>query len=294
MGNVIKSTFVMVATAILAALFSGVAVDAKSTVAVVPVTQAERDEHEVTQLTDSEHKRILASTLQIAMFEHAAEAGSSEAGSQGLGTLVAFGDEMLILTHDHWGHLTPNLNEVIIRDAQGVLLLALDSQAFMSLIAYRDGGAMVLRAPVVVEGLVAAMPAINAVEGDVVWLARRDAARNRDTVEVVPAMVTAVRKAGSGSNMRLRSLDGSVVSPGDSGGGVWANGRLVGNLWAITMESAPSSWRQWFGGVRDWQPTGEIVVGMHPLHPSSVLSDNDLLPIWPSASTTNAARRARS
>ena len=39
---------------------------------------------------------------------------------------------------------------------------------------------------------------------------------------------------------RLRSLDGQPIQPGDSGGGIWFNGVLVGNNWVTLMETNDS------------------------------------------------------
>jgi len=207
---------------------------------------------------------ILASTLQIAMYEYAQEPGGPEPGSRGLGTLVAHDGETLIVTHDHWAHLTPTLHEVEIRNAAGHQLLTLDAAAFHALIAYRDGGTMVLRAPAGLDGLVAAGLGAPAVKGDAIWFARRDPASGRKTVEVIAAAVTAVEHGGGPASMRLRNLDGSAVVPGDSGGGVWANGRLVGNLWAAALTKKDTFWSDWFGGNQA-EPSDLAVAALHPL-----------------------------
>jgi len=40
----------------------------------------------------------------------------------------------------------------------------------------------------------------------------------------------------------LRSLDGLPIVSGDSGGGIWQDGRLVGNMWAtVTKPSATNA-----------------------------------------------------
>ena len=236
-----------------AALLGGVAFRSQQAEATVP------------QLSQIGRAAILASTVQIAMFEHATEAGGSEIGERGLGTLVNHDGVRLILTHDHWAPLTPNLNEVEIHDAQRQLLLTLSAEAFMPLIAYRDGGTMVLRAPAELEGLDAAAPGAAAGEGDVVWFARRDAASGRAMVEVVAATVTGVDGAGSPASMRLRNLDDSAVIPGDSGGGVWANGRLLGNLWAAGVNEERSLWTMLFGGNVDAEPSDLTIVALQPL-----------------------------
>lgn len=219
----------------------------------------------VPQLSEKERATILASTVQIAMFEHATEEGGSERGIQGLGTVVAYGGERLIVTHDHWGPLTPNLNEVEIRDSQGLLLLTLDARALMPLITYRDGGTMVLRAPAALEGPFSAASGAPADEGHIVWFARRAAHSGRATVEVVAATVTHVDGAGTPADMRLRNLDGSAVIPGDSGGGVWADGRILGNLWAAGVREERSWWTMLFGGASEAAPSDLMIVALQPL-----------------------------
>ncbi|MEJ2753258.1 MAG: hypothetical protein P8169_11375, partial [Chloroflexota bacterium] len=71
--------------------------------------------------------------------------------NDGLGTLTRRGDELFIITHDHWLLLNPDsaasLLRVEIHDVEQNLLLQLSGEQFMRLISYRDGGTMVLTAP---------------------------------------------------------------------------------------------------------------------------------------------------
>jgi len=233
-------------------------------VAEVPGTGKVEPEAPMPQPSAAEEAAVLASTLQIAMYEYAQEPGGPEPGSRGLGTLVAHDGETLIVTHDHWAHLTPTLHEVEIRNAAGHLLLTLDAAAFRALIAYRDGGTMVLRAPAGLEGLVAAELGAPAGEGDVVWFARREPLSGRKAVEVVAAAVTAVESAALPATVRLRNLDGSAIVPGDSGGGVWANGRLVGNLWAASLTKKRTFWSELFGGD-EAEPSDLAIAALQPL-----------------------------
>lgn len=216
------------------------------------------------RLSSTEEAAILASTLQIAMYEFAQEPGGAEPGSRGLGTLVADGGETVIVTHDHWAHLTPNLHEVELRDASGRLLLTLDAPAFRALIVYRDGGTMVLQTPAGLESLVPATVGSASAERDVVWFARRDPASGRAAVEVVAAAVTAVESAAQPATVRLQNLDGSAIIPGDSGGGVWANGRLVGNLWAASLTKQRTFWSKIFGDGQA-EPSDRSIAALQPL-----------------------------
>jgi hypothetical protein len=211
---------------------------------------------------------ILASTLQMAMFEFAPAAGGAEPGSRGLGTLVTYRGKTYIITHDHWAHLTPNLHEVELRNAMGELLLTLDARAFRALIAYRDGGTMVLRAPAGLPGLLPAAFGRPAGEEDTVWFARRSATSGRTTVEVVAATVTELEDAARPARMRLRTVDGSAIVPGDSGGGAWANGKLVGNLWAAGVSEPRTFWGNLFGG-NEGQPSDLVIAALHPLGPQA-------------------------
>ncbi len=50
------------------------------------------------------------------------------------------------------------------------------------------------------------------------------------------AQVVAVGDDGQHSVMKLQSVDGQTVIPGDSGGGIWLGGVLVGNMWMTIQE----------------------------------------------------------
>ena len=67
--------------------------------------------------------------------------------------------------------------------------------------------------------------------GAVVQVAHR-AAGNREVVDVLDAEVVSVDPYEGLPVFRLRTPDGQPMLPGDSGGGVWLDGKLVGNLWA--------------------------------------------------------------
>lgn len=181
---------------------------------------------------------ILQSTVQIALYESADRSGV-EAGGRGLGTLVRRNGQTLIVTHDHWTHITANLSAAEFRSADGRLLLTLSGEAFLSLIRHRDGGTLLLTAPAELPALPAAeldVPAESTNRSDTVWMARRVRDNGGATVEVVGASVQAIETAGGLQRLRLRGADGAVVLPGDSGGGVWRTGRFLGNVWSGGLE----------------------------------------------------------
>lgn len=228
-----KFRILLIALMILA---GGMLLQKQQTVAAAPQPSAE------------EEAAILASTVQIAMYEYALEEGGAEPGSRGLGTLVDYGGKQVIVTHDHWEHLTPNLHEVELRDAAGQLLLTLDAMHFRALIRYRDGGTMLLQAPDGLAGIAAAALSAPPAVDDTVTFARRSPQSGRTALEGVVARVTDVESGSGPARLKLRSADGSTVIPGDSGGGVWVNGRLAGNMWAAGVKEQRFFWSDWFGG----------------------------------------------
>lgn len=67
-------------------------------------------------------------------------------------------------------------------------------------------------------------------------------ARQQPGYEVVVARVTAVTEREGIPAYLLQTVDGTPVVPGDSGGGVWFEGQLVGNLWRNqAVETVPTT-----------------------------------------------------
>jgi hypothetical protein len=173
-------------------------------------------------------QHILQSTIQIGMFD------VDEVGTRGLGTVVRHDGRTLIVTHDHWSYLNGTLHQVEFRNAAGGLMLVLDAAEFRSLIQYRDGGTMVMAVPNALAGFVpASLAAPGVVEaGDSIWMARRKRVGNRTTVEVIGAKVNRVVRSHVPAYLEMVGGEDGAVIPGDSGGGVWMDGRFVANVWS--------------------------------------------------------------
>ena len=155
--------------------------------------------------------------------------------ADGLGTLVANGDNSLLVTHDHWSHLDEALGTVTFRAADGSWLADMDLRDFKDLIRNRDGGTMVLAAPTMLKTAVpveTASPQTNILQtGDRGFVAQR--AGDRIVVNEV-SVIDLAEKQGR-PVVRLQSLDGRPVVGGDSGGGVWVNGRFTAVMWTTVM-----------------------------------------------------------
>jgi hypothetical protein len=156
--------------------------------------------------------------------------------AEGLGTVVAVKGRSLLITHDHWSQLTADLGEVQFRDATGVLLAKMDLFRFKRLILSRNGGLMVLVAPGALEDL--------AVEnGRVITKGQLLLAHRQDgQVAVSPVHMATV---GVKDGVVVWRLQGQVVVNGDSGGGVWGDGRLLAVMWtAVMLEDGVGQERQ--------------------------------------------------
>lgn len=163
----------------------------------------------------------------------------------GLGTLVVYGDETLLITHDHWSQFDEALGRVTFAAADGVWLAEMELRDFKRHVRYRDGGTMVLTAPdrlnTAVSGKAEALQTNTLKIGDSVLLAQR--ADNR--IVLTAATVVAQSEKQARLAVRLQTADGQTVAGGDSGGGVWANGRLVATMWTtIMLENTESGERR--------------------------------------------------
>jgi hypothetical protein len=192
----------------------------------------ETPQHSVDEAT---RQRILSATIRITMI--ARESSQTEPGyivSNGLGTLVQDGDASYIVTHDHWSRLARKVRLVRIESAAGELLLDMTPDRFYSLIRYRDGGTMVLVTPPDLTDCLAPVPAIDdekpLQDGQTLAIAFwQPEAEQQVTVE--PVTVEALEEYDGNASIMMRSANGKVVVQGNSGGGIFVESGLVGNMW---------------------------------------------------------------
>lgn len=164
--------------------------------------------------------------------------------AKGLGTLVNSGEEIWLVTHDHWSLLDNTLGMVQIDDAKGERLVEIQLLHFKKLVRYRDGGTMFLEAPKEIEtrGQVnlSWLPICSpgkqeSTPGDVVLLAYRQRDGERG-ISIMEATVENPDTRQGKPIIRLKSSNGESIVGGDSGGGVWLRGNLVGNMWTTVMK----------------------------------------------------------
>jgi hypothetical protein len=206
--------------------------------------------------------QILASTVQIELFGNGRIEGNQRhiQTSRGFGTIVQYEGRRFILTHNHWSIPAAELSRAEIRTAEGVLLLILEGPTFYNLARYRDGGTMLLDPPAeLTEAEAAELGDSSAVQiGSTVWLATYDVDQGH-SIKIDTAWVQKIDTNIVPGRLHLRGQE-TAVNSGDSGGGVWANGKLVANLWTIQVAE-----QTWGLGISLNRSTGSIVAGMQPL-----------------------------
>lgn len=155
--------------------------------------------------------------------------------ADGLGTVVVNGDNLLLVTHDHWSHLNDALGTVTFRAADGSRLADMDLCDFKKHIQNRDGGIMVLAAPDMLKRIVPVEAA--ALQANTLQIGNRGfvAQRAGDRIAVSEVSIVAQAERQGRSVVRLQSVDGQVMVGGDSGGGVWVDGRFVAATWTTVM-----------------------------------------------------------
>jgi hypothetical protein len=200
-------------------------------------------------------RRILDAAVRITMVCPGPDPAQVIVAS-GLGTVASYPGGNLIFTHDHWGETLDNVTQVQFRDAANELLLEMEGDEFEASMLYRDHGTMVIRASEELRpnGMAdaihppsrpAALPtapgergAMN--PGDIV-LVTVQRTGGMPGVEVIEAVVESVAERQERATVQLRTVGGRSLVPGDSGGGVWFKGHLMGNLWAAVVIQATST-----------------------------------------------------
>jgi hypothetical protein len=189
------------------------------------------DQMLVVSISPELEKNILAATIQFQVFN--AEANYFE---QGLATLVKAQGQTILVSHNHWGFLS-SCSKVVILDAESQDIQTLDCRAFKSLILFSSLGTLVLQAPEGLGGTPAELGSMEDIQpGKPVLIAHQNF-QESSSLEVTTGQIqTADDSFHQNRVMRLDLLADGKVRKGDSGGGIWVGGKLVGNLWAYKLE----------------------------------------------------------
>ena len=186
--------------------------------------------------------QILNSTVQIRLFTPIEDAGISDGQavyvmSQGLGSLVEWQGVSVIVSHNHWGEMMDEAEYAQIMDANGDLICKLGLEALNNLILYSDPGTLILAAP---AGLSATSTIADQnttiLADDVVTLVHQDP-ENIDRLVLLQARVVKLQDYKGQPVYKLALIDDIQIISGDSGGGIWSENVLVGNMWASYFDT---------------------------------------------------------
>jgi hypothetical protein len=163
--------------------------------------------------------------------------------ADGLGTVVKHGGETLIVTHDHWSLLDRKSGFIRLGDAAGVQFMKIELDEFRNHIIYRDGGTMVLNASFWINGDEPGATELfdsygQSVEGTGLGVGASVQVAYRDQLGVVTiaeATIAGTDQKVSREVIRLRFDGGQYLDWGDSGGGIWYQGRLLANTWTAII-----------------------------------------------------------
>ena len=205
---------------------------------------------------------MLQTSIQITMVDHVLEKMETTTDdpdqeevfqkvartTSGLGTLVNHDGEVLLISHDHWSLFTsitaPDV--VIFRDAEGFLLFEMAGRDLLPLILFHDSGTFILKAPEALATRAVATADIGSFEnlspGDIVHVVHHPSSQ-ADQLSVMAVEIIGQEVFNGVPMLSLRSLDGQSIEPGDSGGGIWVNGRLTGNMWMTVREVRQYWWQ---------------------------------------------------
>jgi len=156
--------------------------------------------------------------------------------ASGLGSLVVWQGRNVIVTHNHWGDALSEAEHVQIHDAYGNLLIKLGIDQLKDLILYSDHGTLVLYNPIGLGISASSLEEAQSVDvGDFVTIAHQDP-DHPGQVDLLQAKVVNHCQNEGLSVLQVAAVDNETIVSGDSGGGVWSEGELVGNTWAMVVE----------------------------------------------------------
>lgn len=189
---------------------------------------------------------ILDASVQIRMFVPCAPLQvHSNAGeyimAAGLGTFSSLNGETVIVTHNHWGTALPEAAFVRFYDAWERQELELSGADFRALIREQDAGTLILSSPQPLvashaKSLVTMGEVGKVTSGSILVVAHQDPEQN-GKVALQDARLDSLTRYENLPIFKARILDGQPIISGDSGGGIWLDGQLVGNMWGCATEN---------------------------------------------------------
>jgi hypothetical protein len=152
----------------------------------------------------------------------------------GIGTLIRVSGQTLLVTHNHW-KILEDITIVRFYDADHNLLKNIIGKEYRELVLHANAGTQILQPP---QELVDNLVPVNL---DI--LGQLQVGESVDVVcwdkparykaDIQQAVIEEISTYQGVPVYKLRSLEGDPIQPGDSGGGIWHEGVLVGNNWMV-------------------------------------------------------------
>jgi hypothetical protein len=203
---------------------------------------------------------ILQASVQIHLFAPYTQPQVNSNARQyimavGLGTFSELEGEMVIVTHNHWGAALEEAEFVRFYDAQGKQLLELSGTDLRALVCSQDAGTLILIAP---QSLVkyqstslARIGEPNKVASGSILVIAHQAPEQNGRITLYAARADSPASYKNVPVFKIHSLDNWPIVAGDSGGGIWLDGQLVGNMWGRASEDESEVG---YGAHLNWPP----------------------------------------
>jgi len=203
-------------------------------------------------------EHILRTSVQITMMKDVSDITEAQDDSNqnkrvkvfketyGLGTLVSHEGEILLISHNHWSLFNDSTtpDKVAFRNSEGSLLLEMSGTELLSLILFQDSGTLIIIAPKKLTAKAFSIANMGDFEtlspGDIVHVVHHSP-EQEERISILPAEIVGHEMRDGVPVISLRSLNGQSIEPGDSGGGIWVNGYLAGNMWKTIREVRQST-----------------------------------------------------
>lgn len=179
----------------------------------------------------AEQQTLLNASTQIIM-QRTLEDGTV-LQAQGIATLITSNGHQKLVTHNHWGDYFDSNATATFYDAAGTLIFATSAKNLHSLRQFADDGMLIVTPFPELSAHLTAVPIHETADvslGAALWVVHQISADVRG-LQLTPVVVNEYAYFADYSVVTLQSTDGTAIIPGDSGGGLFANGQLLGNMW---------------------------------------------------------------
>lgn len=181
----------------------------------------------------AQHSYLLDYAVQIMIISQEADGPSANAA---LGTLVMNNGQHAVLTHGHWPSIhSGTATELRVISLSGQLLAQISAQSLFATMLHNDEGSLLFAAPaeLINAGRFAQIGQVDRVQPNaqlqIIYTYVNESGTSVFTMRTV--VVEHLADHNGLPIFQFRGMDGQIIKPGNSGGSVYLNGQIVGNIW---------------------------------------------------------------